>query len=321
MCVVTVAGISSLSLFFWTGCSLQPKSQRTKIFIDLSEVVDQARSEEALLSLQPNVMSSPAPAPSSIAGFDCLAVNIVGPGIPKAPQDHGDEDPVAIANALLNPASPSCTYLGAHAGPIVKGPNGFPAQVELSLNVPAGPQRVIQVVGIKEPAGVVTPKVCRPGGMGADDDEGVGYYEITRRVLPSLNSSQSLAISSEWPTNDAARQSRRMNCGDGNGPVGPMGPMILTAAFNSTYIDSATQDHYSATLANSTYYSLDNLFSNAVPIGTSQDYPVGADSAPWVVPAALYNNCQPGGCRIWVKATNILGIETQTIPPSSFSVN
>ncbi len=228
-----MAAVSSLLLFFWTSCSLKAKDQKSKLYIDLSQIVGEARHEATTLSdrfiagelLLPiglveegdiGIFAVPSPAPSLVQDFVCIGINVVGPGIASNTNNlNGSGNASTLAQNLLNPSSVSCSYRGTTAGPILKGADGLFSAIDLNLVVPAGANRVIQVVGVvNDPNNVV----CQPGGFPdgpGGNSEGAWYYEISRAIIPNLFNSQSITLPNTWPTASASERAKRLvNCGD-----------------------------------------------------------------------------------------------------------
>ena len=178
------------------GCSLEaPHREGPSLYVDLSSITDEFAAKSA---------------PGTIGGFDCLGINVVGPGIPDSSGrmlgNLGE-----IHQALLQQAY--CSYRGVTAGPILKSGSNYVAS-ELALSVPAGPARVIQVMGIVD-ARAGRP-ACQPGtfatDLGATAGQ-VGFYEIARAVV-DLASDRAISLASAWDGTEA----RLMNCTQGGPP-------------------------------------------------------------------------------------------------------
>jgi hypothetical protein len=85
--------------------------------------------------------------PSSVDGFDCYLVNVMGPGIaPYLPVFAGKYDWNAILSGSL-----SCNYYPGIASQLIPANQ---ANTEVELLVPSGPQRLVQIMGtkVKNPA-------------------------------------------------------------------------------------------------------------------------------------------------------------------------
>lgn len=194
---LTVAGL--------TTCSLEPASRETELRIDLSRLTEEYR-RTALTD--PSLKT----APSAISGFNCLGVNIVGPGIPDNSPNPKPNLPSILSGLLTG--SP-CTYRGVVAGPILPVAGTY-GPSELTLMVPAGANRVIQVFGIVDSrAGAPS---CAPGPGFAHDAANVAgakpdFYEIGRAQL-DLMTVQSVSIANAWPP--GGDEGRKMNCEDSN---------------------------------------------------------------------------------------------------------
>jgi hypothetical protein len=167
--------------------------------------------------------NNPVQPPATISGFDCLAINVMGFGIPPTAQTCGCTDPnnctcnqgALEAYALLpeNLAGQTfCAYPGVTSNPI---PNTAGTK-ELDMSVPTGPQRIVEIVGIMDPSN----DVCNTGvPVGTTNDKGTAnYYEIGRDVI-DLFASQAVTLPDTFDTLNAQGQlAHQLNCnGPGNG--------------------------------------------------------------------------------------------------------
>lgn len=174
------------------GCSLEAPSREVDLRLDLSEIV---RDYEEKAS------------PSTISGFTCLGVNIVGPGIPDSSMNPTPDLSTVISGML---AGQSCGYRGVIAGPILPVSGSYPAS-ELTLTVPSGANRLIQVFGIVDTrAGA---PACATGSAFANDQSNLTpkaeIYEISRAKL-DLMTGQTVSLVNNWPA--GGDDSRRINC-------------------------------------------------------------------------------------------------------------
>ena len=110
-------------------------------------------------------------APTSFDGFDCLTMNIAGPGI--NPSFHDDPLFHQFDSAL---AGSHCVYAGITA-PLV--PLGDSADVVLELFVPSGSQRIIQVIGAMIDSG--TCDQTTPHSL-LGPESGLELYEVGRSI-------------------------------------------------------------------------------------------------------------------------------------------
>ncbi len=136
--------------------------------------------------------------PPALNGFSCLAVNVVGPGINTDRQARDLQGPI---EDLLS-GKTSCAYAGVTSAPIA-----LSADAGISLQIPSGPSRLIQVVGVVDSAGVVCSssapvgQIDTPGGT-------VGFFEVGRQVV-DLFSDTNVEIANAF---DPASP-RRVDCG------------------------------------------------------------------------------------------------------------
>ncbi|MEK6579226.1 MAG: LamG domain-containing protein, partial [Bdellovibrionota bacterium] len=149
--------------------------------------------------------------PSTISGFNCLAVNVVGPGISSTSNDPLNP---GLFDSLLNRTS-FCSYPGILVGPIP-----VTSQGEIfTLRVPSGPIRIAEMVGIQE----TTASVCSNQVPISNSDSSItSYFEIGRAVF-DLKSDRKVEIHGDYNGLAAAlQQGRKMNCKD------PYSQMILS---------------------------------------------------------------------------------------------
>jgi hypothetical protein len=207
-----IAGVCVLGL---EACSLSSPKSDPSLYVDLSALED--RSFQFSLLNSPNFLAGPAvtTAPQSATGFSCYGVNVTGPGIPDT-SNHPEPDPLREFSKTLSTPEYYCAYRGIVTPPMTVTQGAM----EANLQVPPGSVRLVQVLGVSDPA------ICGSGVLGneANQDSSSGgsrYYEIGRVVIHDMYSDQSVNVAVNWPstnsTEDAlARQKRSMDCGDGN---------------------------------------------------------------------------------------------------------
>jgi hypothetical protein len=201
--------VFSLFVSFLVACSLEPLSEQARVWVriegDLAATAPRNRSV--------GVVASTTPAPAVVAAFDCLGVNVMGPGIPDTGLNP-EPNPGLLFDRLLRRES-YCSYRGMLAGPLVAGAS---QPQEVSLTIPPGASRLIQVVGIQEIGGsnscisefnqAVAP-VIDPSGRPLEGEA----YELGRAVV-DLFSDRAITLSTEWnDLSNAQRLEREMSCG------------------------------------------------------------------------------------------------------------
>lgn len=183
------------------GCSLEPKSSGTKLYLTVPGEIPSLT--QAILPSLDRVNP-----PGTLNGFACLAVNVVGPGIPDS-GPHPKPHLAPIFDRVLRRES-YCSYRGVMAGPVFPQSGSY-GPTELSVTVPAGALRLVQIVGVAESAG------CLPGQLAREPGGTTGrYYEVGRAVLDGVFGDRSVAVPNEWTT--ASDQSARaLDCAGGPG--------------------------------------------------------------------------------------------------------
>jgi hypothetical protein len=128
--------------------------------------------------------------------YPCVGVNVVGYGIPNA--GRGDEDVVERLQGLYQGGS--CTYQGVFRGMV---PTSGSSSIELSLDVPTGPNRIIQIGGTDDLVG----GQCDPTG-----ESDMDIFEWGRATLDLFGST--LVQIAEHPGSVFGDEAKRMNCED-----------------------------------------------------------------------------------------------------------
>lgn len=192
-----------------TACSLEPKSKYARLHLSLlfpEQDSDRSDAFENPVELLATSASSPVwekAAPTTAASFPCYGVNVIGPGIADT---SANPERNFNFNALLTRQS-YCTYRGIVAGPFYPGSG----PIDVSLQIPVGSQRIVQVVGVTPAAACPTAFLPSDSGGGSDD-----VYELGR-VVADVFSDRSFSIPKEYPEggSDADRAGRLMDCGGG----------------------------------------------------------------------------------------------------------
>ncbi len=219
--------IHGMGLFALSGlmaaCSLTALEDGPLLSIrieDRSEGTEIAPGEKTA-RVAPQASGSPVPPPTTISGFDCIGINVLGPGIPDSSRNP-EPNLAQIFDQLLKRQS-YCSYRGILAGPL--STTATVAQ-ELSMVVPAGNTRMIQLVGLVNRNGSndcqveFTPGMNPPLDANGKPLEG-DAFELGRAVV-DLFQDRLVSIVPVWNGLSAAEQEvRRLDCGDGGSGPNP----------------------------------------------------------------------------------------------------
>ncbi|MBC7692768.1 MAG: hypothetical protein H7222_13485 [Methylotenera sp.] len=199
-----------------SGCSLSPHEEgKSHLYFSIDATghsdsqasVSHLGQNSPIFTLMQVGLSSPQPVPSGYA--DCYAVNVVGSGISDS---NGKGEDVYRLPAMLNGAS--CGYAGILSKPVLRG-----TSAEIDLQIPSGPKRLIQMVGIFDNGTGICAR-----GLGDQGSDNAGIFELGRATV-DLFSDQSVEIQNQFPNPLApnyasALGARRINCHDGSGGGG-----------------------------------------------------------------------------------------------------
>ena len=223
------------------ACSLSSVDHGARIVVRIED-----RSEGPGARLAPVPFASTTPPPTAVTGFDCIGVNVTGPGIPDTSRNP-ETNLGAIFDDLMQRRS-YCTYRGLLAGPISTQSAG--AQ-EISLLVPPGSPRLVQLIGLKERNGsndcyreFLNLPEPSPGPSGKIEADA---FEIGRAVV-NLTGDTTVSINADWNGLSAADQlAREVKCNDGAVSPSPTpapvtvsaGPSMITArGYPAFYYDA-----------------------------------------------------------------------------------
>lgn len=203
-----------------TACSLS-NSKDNALHVDLSAVRGNPGARLALLNSPSFLNGSNGLVPSAVSGFSCYGVNVTGPGILDS-SFHPDPDSMAQFNKTLTQPNTYCSYRGVVTPPLMltSGPT------DVALAVPPGNVRLVQIVGVNDPA------VCSSGVLGNEDDganttsSGPRYFELGRAVVNNMFSDTSVSVGLNWPSGTTVadsldRASRALDCGGNCSSVQP----------------------------------------------------------------------------------------------------
>lgn len=203
------------------GCSLDPVKRSGNITI---------RIEAPKRSVSSALTASIMTAPTSVSAFSCIGVNVIGPGIPDTSRNPDPNLPLVFDRLLRRESY--CSYRG-----IIKGPlsTAITTDQEISLVVPPGAPRLVQVIGIIEKNGSndcqaeFIPGVLPPLDGNGHPLEG-DAYELGRAVV-DLFQDQTVSIAMDYDSlaTDADRAVRELKCGNNAPPATTiLSPTVLS---------------------------------------------------------------------------------------------
>lgn len=197
----------------FTACSLDSADRSGKLTIRLSPTGSKVASFQ-----RSSGMSFLGTPPASINAFSCIGINVMGPGIPDSSGNPKPDLPL-LFDRLLRKES-YCSYRGILRGPLLSSAT---TDQEISLLVPPGAPRLIQVIGIIEQGGSNDcDREFNPGVPPVLDGNGIPIegeaYELGRAVV-DLFQDQTVSIAMDYDTftTDAERTARLVQCGGGGG--------------------------------------------------------------------------------------------------------
>ena len=180
-------------------------SESAAIQIDLSPVTQSNSSSMGVNLTQTQSEVGTLTFPNAqLSTFDCYAINVVGPGIPST-NPHPDENPGQVLADMYQGSS--CAYPGVTSPPIFAG---IGTRQSISMSVPTGEKRIIQVVGIIDPTGLT----CgNPHPIGGSNEEGAKIILEIARVQEDLFSSKTITMPNDWAnTANAIKLNRQVDC-------------------------------------------------------------------------------------------------------------
>lgn len=227
----------SVTLVLAAGCSLQsPKSKVTvSARIALDGLEPQARSLAPIQSV-----TQTAGLPTVASQFNCIGLNVIGNDIsPTNPDDQIAATEYRTRLSKLWSRESYCSYAGLRSLPVKPSRDNNPIQMSVSFPS-SGEARLIQVVGVIDPEGLVCNQTSVPIGSEPISDTSVKYYEIGRTILNTTAAiSTEVDIGNEWNrlTTEADRSARIMNqCGasvpSGSPSISPSPTPSTTPAYS-----------------------------------------------------------------------------------------
>lgn len=212
--------INLLILLTFASCAEKKNDEYSEIHISIpplktqsnklntSRVVSHSSTQELDVGILANgngVEPFPMPPPALVSDFDCLMVNVIGPGIGEVPDPSRTEihDINAIQTKLLSEKPIDFqTYVGIPSNIV----QNVPGQAfNFTLNVPKGNNRIIQLIGfknsiIKDANNVLKPSIC-PSSIvndGVMAKVAVAPYMISHTVITSLTGSISVSLNNDY---------------------------------------------------------------------------------------------------------------------------
>lgn len=189
------------------ACSLDSVDRKGTLSVRVS---DPASRNTDFLS--PTFLQPPGTPPVSASEFDCLAVNVTGPGI--ADSSHHPEPGRELLFERLLKRESYCSYRGLLAGPIL---NATIQEQEISLSVTPGATRLVQVIGVKERGGSNS-CVTEFNSSVAQPTNEADLYEVGRAVV-DLYRDQTVSIAMDWNgLSEFEKAKRILNCDSNSSP-------------------------------------------------------------------------------------------------------
>jgi hypothetical protein len=219
----SVSGSVLILLTMGTACSLERNVSKARI-----EIAEQAPS------LEPRQKTRSSGPPSSIAGFDCFAVNVIGEKVAAT----GNAPQRASLSAIT--AGSHCTYPG-RVSALIPSTGGT-----VEVFVPNG-QTVVQVLGIISPGGCSVSDSVRThfdkAPSTVSDPTFPGIYEVGRTTL-TVSGSTSISVSSNYTSSNAkeVRCYQDSMCGTGAGTS--VDPFTVCTAAHLAAIATNPAWHY-----------------------------------------------------------------------------
>jgi len=218
--VNTTLKISScLGIFLLLGaCSLEAKKGPSLLL----RFDPQSEARESLAPMSwfqggPGVRVAPY-----IDDFQCIGVNVTGPGIADSSISNPDGPLKTQTISQAMAAGSSCSYRGVLGGLTMRPASGVYSPIDVSMSVPAGPGRMVQVFGVNSNGNAnLNSKATAMCNTALQYDDGANsgsssvIYELARAPLPSLFSSRSITLSSNLTEAAWSNPSSKvMDCGD-----------------------------------------------------------------------------------------------------------
>lgn len=179
---------------FTTAVSLSACGQRKNETASVSVTIPgfALPNDDRITSLNPvlSTLASSAPLlpPETISGFKCIAVNIMGAGIPNTDSDP-DRSPATVLAEFGK--KNFCSYPGKFSAIIERSSAGNTLTIE---DAPVGENRIIEVVGIQVPAGASCPTSVH------DNNGEALFYHLGHKVMNIAAGDNVVSIDNKYST-------------------------------------------------------------------------------------------------------------------------
>ncbi len=204
---------SPLAMLMISSCSLEPQSGDSSIYVDLSALA-RAAGVASLTN-------------AAYADFACIAMNVTGPGIEDSDPYRLDKNPAGDFAKTLSGSA--CAYRGIVSAPIFLS-NLLDLRGEISLKIPPGPVRMVQLVGVKSQESCLRGLIDPPA---LDNDE--NYYELGRAEVRDLVGDRSVDLALvDWGALTLAQQNEYTVSCDSTEPAAPIdtvAPVLTMSPF------------------------------------------------------------------------------------------
>ncbi len=201
------AFVSLMMVFLvFSSCTMKAKDQIT-LFLDIAPTKHKA-SARVLPSIDqvqevigiPGVLGFPNPTPSpsaptastDLSGFDCFAINVMGPGIPSQEVPKPGDPPADVVFSRVMQGVPT-----AYQGIISSKISYTPGPQSIELDVPAGPARMVQLIGLKS-AAANDPIAQFCNGVTGFVPDGEGFFEVGRSFIPNAFSDVGVTLNEDY---------------------------------------------------------------------------------------------------------------------------
>jgi len=286
------------------GCSLKPVERNGNITI---------RIEASKRSVSKALNAATFAAPTSVSAFSCIGVNVLGPGIPDSSRNP-QPDLGLVFDRLMRKES-YCSYRGVIKGPVSAT---VTTDQEITLVVPPGAPRLIQVIGIIEKNGSndcqaeFIPGVLPPLDGGGNPIEG-DAYELGRAVV-DLFQDQTVSVAMDYDslTTDAERAVRALQCGSNSAPATiVLSPTVLSMpATPVTHIATGVNHVCGIFGGTNTVYcrgaNTTGPLGNSTPVNSSAWVPTGVTGASKVAAGSGFS-CALTGSTVMCWGAGTLG--------------
>ncbi len=183
-----ILGVLTFSILTLWACNMKDESILTlRLQIDRSPSMQAAGNGGRL---------QPFSGPATITDFNCIAVNVVSEDIPSL-------KPGLFPSGLIGPlrGGATCTYPGIMSPPLSMPTAG--GSVEIQLQVPRGPHRLIQVLGIYRSGCASTVPFAQLIMQSSDPVNDYPTYELGRATVDVYGSTY-LSIPNTYSTSKLA---------------------------------------------------------------------------------------------------------------------